>query len=153
MPVSVAITFQSAAQILRFPKAEARALAFAAESVFQSAAQILRFPKLDLLRRAQFLEDEFQSAAQILRFPKLGRRGTGRNPLRQVSICRADSSLPKALMSQRGRPTRLFQSAAQILRFPKTVGDDLDNLQRLFQSAAQILRFPKAPGCGRPRRY
>ena len=86
-------SFQSAAQILRFPKPERAAGAdglaggfnlprrfFASLSsapsmssvpwmMFQSAAQILRFPKVDPAPTTN-IWFEFQSAAQILRFPK-----------------------------------------------------------------------------------
>ncbi len=61
-------------------------------NTFQSAAQILRFPKL-AGQQIPLIESVFQSAAQILRFPKLD-ADRQQAPDARVSICRADSSLP-----------------------------------------------------------
>ena len=113
------------------------------QRLFQSAAQILRFPKAAGTTATAKCTITFQSAAQILRFPKFlftFEPGDGVS----VSICRADSSLPKGLVSKRCLLHAVgFQSAAQILRFPKSAGRSCALSIISFQSAAQILRFPK----------
>ena len=111
-------TFQSAAQIPGFPKPYKLLIGIYYLFKFQSAAQIPRFPKqADNFRRIRHrsgfnlprrflaslsaisgslgrLDESFQSAAQIPHFPKIAGNGAVGYGWSQVSICRADSSLP-----------------------------------------------------------
>ncbi len=136
--------FQSAAQILRFPKLgdpgagvaivqgvsicradsslpkDEYTLAVVVVGLFQSAAQILRFPKVGLHHVAEADPIGFNLPRRFFASQRAGGlRGKPDHGL--VSICRADSSLPKVAAASRhvSAATSEFQSAAQILRFPK----------------------------------
>ena len=136
-----------------------------ATPMFQSAAQIQGFPNASI-RFVRDRRDKFQSAAQIQGFPNRFAVGAAQElrivsicradsglpkphlwdmpPIvRHVSICRADSGLPKPWMSAlQGRNFSRFQSAAQIQGFPNAAGSLASPAACWFQSAAQIQGFP-----------
>ena len=91
--VAGANKFQSARQIIGFPKGVVAVHTIGIQPVFQSARQIIGFPKppTDLSPQIRAM---FQSARQIIGFPKFRRR-CHRPRARYVSICKADYWLPQ----------------------------------------------------------